>query len=90
MAFFGNNERISHHELNKALYHLKEKEGFSDHQLGQIKETFRGDIDEKGSGSGISKDELKKGINWLKEHPGQHHLSSDHIEKLETALRHHL
>ena len=79
MGFFGNNDRISHHELKKALYHLKGKEGFSDHHLRQIKETFRGDIDEDGSGSGISKEELKKGIHWLKEHPGQHHLSTHHI-----------
>ncbi len=90
MGFFGTSSRVSHHEFNKALYHLKEKEGFSEHQLEQVKQTFRGDLDEQGSGSGISKEELKKGIHWLKENPSQHHLSTDHIEKLESALGHHL
>ena len=90
MGFFGGSDHITHHEFKKALYHLKEKEGFSEHQLGQIKETFRGDLDEEGSGSGISKEELRKGIHWLKEHLGSHHLSQHNIDTLEEVLRHYL
>lgn len=90
MGFFGNNDHVSHHEIKKALYHLKDKEGFSDHQIRQVKEIFRGDLDEKGEGSGISRSELKKGIEWIKEHPNQHNLSSHHIEKLESSLGHYI
>ena len=92
MGFFGNSggDHISHHELDKALYHLKEHEGFSDHHIDKVKQIFRGDMEESGVSKGISSHELKKGIEWLKDHPNEHHLSSDHIEKLEEKLRHHL
>ncbi len=90
MGFFGGSDRISHHEFKQALYHLKEKESFSEQQLEKIRETFHGDLDEEGSGSGISSEELKKGIHWLKEHPGSHHLSEHNIETVEEVLQHYL
>ena len=90
MGFFSNeSHHVSHHELDKDLYHLKEKEGFSDHQIHQIKQAFRGDMEEAGAGKGISHDELRKGIEWFKDHQGEHHLSSEHITKLEERLGRH-
>jgi hypothetical protein len=89
MGFFGGDDKITHHEFRKALFHLKEK-GFSETQIEQVVSTFRGDLDEEGSGSGISKEELRNGINWLKEHREGHHLDTHQIEIVEEVLKKYL
>jgi len=89
MGFFGGSDKITHHEFKRALFHLKEK-GFSESQIEQVESVFRGDLDEEGSGSGISKDELKNGVEWLKEHPDNHHLDSHQIETVEQILKKYL
>ncbi len=89
MGFFGSSERISREEFKRALFKLRAK-GFSNLEVDEIENTFRGDLEESGESAGISKEELKKGLRYLKEHKGNHHLSSEEIEKLEEILRHYL
>ncbi|MDO8482953.1 MAG: hypothetical protein Q7S86_04010 [bacterium] len=89
MGFFTPSDRVSRKEFKKALYKLR-THGFSHDEIDQIENVFRGDLHESGSSQGISKEEIKKGISWLKDHSGNHHLSSEQLDKLESALRHYL
>ncbi len=89
MGFFTPSDRVSYKEFKKALYQLR-THGFSHVEINEIENVFRGDLYESGSSAGISKDELNKGISWLKDHPDNHHLSRDRISKLEEVLRHYL
>ena len=77
-------------EFKKALYKLRESGSFSNHEIDEIQNVFRGDMHESGYSAGISKEEKKKGIEYLKRHPENHHLSGDEIKKLEEVLRHYL
>ncbi|PIQ68619.1 MAG: hypothetical protein COV91_03190, partial [Candidatus Taylorbacteria bacterium CG11_big_fil_rev_8_21_14_0_20_46_11] len=76
-------------EFKRALWKLRER-GFSDMERDEVENVFRGDIHESGSSSGISSDELKKGLHYLKHHPENHHLSRDEIQRLEETLKHYL
>lgn len=89
MGFFGESDRVSRKEFKKAIYKLR-THGFSHLEVDEVENVFRGDLHESGSSQGISKEEIKKGISWLKDHSGNHHLSHDQISRLEDALRHYL
>ena len=89
MGFFGGSDKITHHEFKRALFHLNEK-GFTESEREEVESAFRGDLDEEGPGSGISKDELKNGIAWLKDHPNSHHLDSHQVETVEELLKKYL
>ena len=89
MGFFGSSRKVSAIDFKKALWTLREK-GFSQIEIDEIENVFRGDLYESEAGAGISKEEMKKGISWLKEHPENHHLHHEQIAKLEEALRHYL
>jgi hypothetical protein len=90
MGFFSSSSNINRHEFRKALYKLRTGGGFSNSEIDEVENLFHGDLNEGGGSEGISKEELKRGIDYLKKHRGNHHLSSDEIEKLEEALRHYL
>ena len=83
-------DRISREEFRKALYKLRVGGSFSNHEIDEVENVFRGDMNESGSSAGISKDELKTGLHYLKHHPENHHLSHDEIKKLEDVMRHYL
>lgn len=85
----GSGGHVSIKEFKKALWKLHEK-GFSNEQIDSIQNLFQGDLHESGFGAGISKEEMKKGIAYLREHPENHHLHHEQIDKLEEALRHYL
>lgn len=89
MGFFTPSDRVSRKEFKKALYKLR-THGFSHGEIDEIENVFRGDLHESGSSEGISKEEIKKGIGWLKDHGGNHHLSHEQLDKLESALQHYL
>ena len=89
MGFFSSDKKITHEEFRRALSHLREH-GFAEGQMHEIENLFYADLNEGGSGAGISADELKKEIHYLKEHPERHHLSGEQIGKLEEALKHYL
>ena len=90
MTYTPHGNKISHHEFNQALFHLKEQAGFSHHQIEKIKETFNGHLSEEGAGHGISQHELTKGIERLKEHNGEHRFEEHHIEHIEKTFGHYL
>jgi len=89
MGFFTSSKRISREEFKRALWKLRER-GFSDTERDEVENVFRGDIHESGDSAGISSRELKKGIQYLKHHKENHHLSSDEIKRLEETLQHYL
>ena len=89
MGFFVASDRVSRKEFKKALFKLR-THGFSSLEIDEIENVFRGDLHESGESQGISKEEMKNGLAWLKEHTENHHLSYDQISKLEEALRHYL
>ena len=89
MGLFGDHERVSREEFKRALWKLHDK-GFSHEEVSEVESTFRGDLYEGGASAGISKEEIKKGIMWLKDHHGGLSLSSEHISKVEEVLKHYL
>ena len=89
MGFFTPSDRVSHKEFQKALFKLR-AHGFSHVEIGEVENAFRGDLNESGPSAGISKEEVRKGISWLKDHPENHHFSHERLAKLEEVLRHYL
>jgi len=89
MGWFSS-DKISREEFKKALWKLRESGMFSNHELDEVENVFRGDMNESGASAGISKEELKKGIEYLLKNRGNHHLSSDEIAKLEETLKRYL
>ncbi len=83
-------DHISREEFRKALWKLRTGGTFSNHEIDEVENVFRGDMHEGGSSAGISKEELKQGLHYLKHHPENHHLSPHEINKLEEAMRHYL
>jgi tellurite resistance protein len=81
---------ISRDEFRRALYKLKMSGSFSHQEINEVENIFYSSLHEGGSSAGISSEELKKSIRYLKHHPENHHLSHDEIEKLEEVMRHYL
>ncbi len=82
--------RIDRLEFKKVLYKLRESGSFSNHEIDEIENVFYGSLHESGPSAGISSSELEKGLDYLKRHPENHHLSHDEIKKLEEVLKHYL
>ena len=82
-------DKISRKEFRRVLYKLRAK-GFSNHERDEVENVFYSSLHESGSSAGISSNELKKGIHYLKHHPENHHLSHEEIDRLEEVLRHYL
>lgn len=82
--------RASREEFKRALYKLRQSGRFSNHEIDEVENVFYSSLHESGPSAGISSEELEKGIEYLKRHPENHHLSNDEIEKLEEALKHYL
>ena len=83
-------DRISKDEFRKTLYKLRTGGSFSNHEIDEVENVFRGDLRESGGSAGISKEEMKRGLHYLRHHPENHHLSHDEISKLEENLKHYL
>ena len=90
MFFFDSGGRISKREFDRACYHLRFDHGFSSEQIIRLEEIFRGDLYESGDATGISREELKKGIAWLKTNTDKHHFSAHQIERIESTLKKYL
>ncbi len=81
---------ISRDEFRKAIYKLKASGSFSNHEIDEVENIFYSSLHESGPSAGISSEELKKGIHYLKHHPENHHLSHDEIGKIEETLKSYL
>ena len=81
---------ISRDEFRKVMYKLRMSGSFSNHEIDEVENVFYGSLHESGASAGISPDELRKGIDYLKQHPENHHLSHDEIHELEEVMRHYL
>lgn len=82
-------DRISQKEFKHALWKLRFN-GFSNHEIDEVENVFHGSMRESGSSKGLSKEELKQGLHYLKHHPENHHLSHEEIHALEGHLKHYL
>lgn len=90
MSFFSDSYKITKHDFDKALFYLKEKHGFSHEQLSRIKDTFAGSINESGSSRGISREELKEGLNHLSQPTHEHRFDDRQISHIDEALSKYL
>lgn len=91
MGFFSSDEhKISIEDFKKARWHLVSDYGFSEDEAHKLKDIFRSDAYESGSSAGISKRELRHGIEWLKAHPDEHPFSPDQIHKIKKVLGRYL
>jgi len=83
------NPNISKNEFSDSRSTLAGK-GFSKTERDQLGMVFRGDLAETGRHSGITKDELNKGVKWLKENKSKHSLSDAKIAEAERILKNKL
>ncbi len=65
-------------------------EGTSETTLDKIEALFSGDLDEMGHGSGINKDELKKGEKRLEKKAYDYGISKDNIDKFKEKAKKYL
>ena len=85
----GGGSRIYKTEFRRALSRLLEKH-LSHDDINRLEKIFRGDLDEPGSSEGISRDELKRAIRWMKDNRDEHPFSSDKIATIEATLKKYL
>ena len=88
MGFFWNTKpKVITNEFKKVRNHLWAK-GFTRRELDEIEQIFRADLDESQSTEqGISKEEIEKGIQWMKQHVNVHKIPEYKIAILEQALK---
>ncbi|MFC1751589.1 hypothetical protein ACFLY5_00385 [Patescibacteria group bacterium] len=80
---------VSKNEFRKVRSALASK-GYSKTERNDLEAVFRGDLAETGFQSGITSDELKKGVKWLKENKSKHSLSDNEIAEAERLLKERL
>jgi len=86
MGLFGDKPKISDREFHDACSGLYSK-GFSSTQVNKVKEIFQGDINRSlPSEQGIDKNELARGISWMKSNKGVHGFSDKQIADIEGQL----
>ncbi|MDA1334483.1 MAG: hypothetical protein O2794_00505 [bacterium] len=83
MGLFSSEPKISKRELDEARSTLLRK-GFSDADVDAVMMTFRGDIEEVDVG--ITKQELERGLKWLRDNKSRHSLSDSQIDTLKEVL----
>ena len=85
--FFNTKPKVTKEEFKKVRNYLYSA-GFTHKELDEIAEIFRSDIDESQNfEQGISKEEIDKGIQWMRANVNVHHILSSKIDILEKALK---
>ena len=56
-------------------------------QINRVEMLFRGDLQEEGDMSGISKKELEAGLLWLENNKAKHTFSPQKLAIIEEELR---
>ncbi|OHA13980.1 MAG: hypothetical protein A2909_01695 [Candidatus Tagabacteria bacterium RIFCSPLOWO2_01_FULL_39_11] len=84
--FSYNKPKITEKEFKKtnSIFNIK---GFTMKERDKVKQIFRGDMDEKGVQKGVDKDELAKGIDWMRKNPKSHEISGKKIDIIEEKLK---
>ncbi len=87
MGFFDTvKPKVTKEEFQKVRNYLYSM-GFTHRELDEVNEIFHADMDESSSyESGISKEEIDKGIQWMRDNMNTHHISSQKIDILEKEL----
>ena len=80
------NQNVSKNEFGDVRSVLAGK-GFSKAERDDLHMVFRGDLAESGAHSGITKDELGKGVKWLKANKSKHSLSDAQIAEAERIMK---
>jgi len=86
MGLFSSKPKVSEREFSKTRQILS-AQGFSKRERDKLKQIFRGDMYEKGAQAGIDKDELARGIDWMRKNRSAHGFSDEKIKKLEEHLK---
>lgn len=89
MGFFGPSKKVTRHELKRARWDLRGK-GFTRRQRDTVEREFQGDLNERGHHRGITDDEIKKRVDWLKKNKRKHTLSDKQIKDLDNTMRKYL
>ena len=79
-------DKISKREFQEANNALRAK-GLSRFQRDKVKQIFRGDMEEKGIHAGIDREELEKGLDWMRKNPSAHGMSKETLNKIDEALK---
>ena len=88
MGFFGPLKKVTPHELKRARWDLRGK--LNRRQRNNIEREFQGDLNERGSHRGITEDEIKTRVDWLKKNKRKHTLSDKQIDDVDKTMRKYL
>ena len=79
--------RVTKDEWKLIRGNLRFSHNFTEKQVNQVEEVFRGDLDEKRFiDKGIDIDELVKGLRWMREHMAVHNIPKEKIDVLEVEM----
>jgi|AntAceMinimDraft_17_1070374.scaffolds.fasta_scaffold04753_5 Ca2+-binding EF-hand superfamily protein len=85
MSLFGYEPNISEKEFMQVRADLRQKR-FTPREIKEVEKIFRGDMKEDGAQRGIDRNELKKGIDWMKKNLSSHRIPRKKIDILEEEL----
>ncbi len=79
--------RVTSGEWKLVRGNLRFEHNFTEREVKQIEEIFRGDMDEKRFlDKGIDTEELVKGLQWMRKNLNVHHISPQKIDILEVEM----
>ncbi len=85
--FFTDKPKVTKEEFRKVRNYLY-LQGFTHKELDQVGEIFYADMDESATyEKGISREEIDKGIQWMRDNMSVHHISEQKIDILEKELQ---
>lgn len=79
---------ISKDELSKMMSELRRR-GLSDTDIRDLKNMASGHMDRNaglGGSKSMSREEAEQMLKNLKDHPSQHHLSKEQVEKVKEEM----
>ena len=80
-------KRVTKAEMDEIMNRLHDLDERERHDVEML---FRGDLEEEGMQSGISREEFDRAVTWLRENMSKHSLEENDIEKLERYFKEHL
>lgn len=81
MGFFFSNPIVGQEEFKKVRSYLYSN-GFSEHDLTELKKIFSASL----TNQGINRKELEAGLRWLRENMGHHTFSKNQVNMIEEAM----
>ena len=87
LFFSDSKKKISKIEFQQLRSHLAGN-GFTHDEINKVEGIFNSDINEQYENDmGIDEWEMKRGLDWMKNHTDEHHISEKQMDVLEKEMR---